>query len=88
MRFNFQTNDQELRNILLGGEYTEQNWITDTSAYYITKNGLGSFWPRYVVKATCGGWCLIIIRDSNPFKTLKGAIRYIEKQRERHKAKQ
>jgi hypothetical protein len=86
MSFTFQTNDEELRNILLGAEYTEENWISENSAYYITENYLGSFWPRYVVKATCGGWCPINIRDSNPFKTLKGAIRYIEKHKERYKA--
>ena len=77
----FETTDPELHRILEDADYTEQNWISDTSAYYITKNGLGSFCPRYVVKATCGGWCPINIRNSHPFKTLNGAIRFIEKHR-------
>lgn len=85
MSFTFQTDDQKLEKILLDAEYTEENWISENSAYYITKNGFGSFWPQFVVKATSGGWCPFIIRDSNPFKTLKGAIRFIEKHKERYK---
>ena len=81
------TTHSELTAILEKAHYTDPTWITENSAYYITMNGLGSFWPRYVVKATCGGWCPINIRDSNPFKTLKGAIRFIEKHKERYKAK-
>jgi len=81
----FETTDPDLHRILENADYTEQDWITETSAYYITKNGLGSLWPRYVVKSRCGGWCEFHIRDSNPFKTLKGAIRFIEKHQQRYK---
>ena len=81
------TTDPALAATLENAHYTDPNWITESEAYYITVNGLGSFWPRYVVKATYGGWCPISIRDSNPFKTLKGAIRFIEKHRERYKAR-
>ena len=80
------TTDSALGAILEKAHYTDPNWITESEAYYITMNGLGSFWPRYLVNATYVGWCPISIRDYNPFKTLKGAIRFIEKHKERYKA--
>ena len=77
------SNTTERDERLAQAAYVDPAWVTDNAAYYITQNGLGSYWPGYIVKATCGGWCPIVIRDSNPFKTLDGAIRFINKQRTR-----
>lgn len=81
MSYNTQS---EKDRYLSNADFVDANWITDKAAYYISKNGLGHYWPRYIVKATYGGWCPIIIRDSNPFKTLSGAIKFIEKHRNRY----
>ena len=64
-------------------DYTQENWNAETRRYYCIQNDFGQWWPMLKVKALSGGWCQIYIRDSNPFKTLSGAIRYIEKHRAR-----
>jgi hypothetical protein len=79
-----QTTDTERDQILSRADFVDPSWVMPNQAYYISKNGLGSYWPKYIVKATCGGWCPIIIRDSNPFKTLAGAVKFIEKCRNRY----
>ncbi len=63
--------------------YEKPDWKTEREEYSIRQNGLGSYWPLLQVKTTHGQWCPIIIRDSNPFKTLGGAIRFVEKVRAR-----
>ena len=70
--------------ILATADYTQADWQTDTTLFYLTKNGLGMYWPKYAAKPQHGcGWCQVYIRDSNPFKTLKGAIRYVENYRKK-----
>lgn len=70
--------------ILKHADYTQPDWIGETWIYYLTKNGFGHYWPRYAAKATHSeGWCSVCIRDSNPLKTLKGAIRAVEQYRAR-----
>ena len=70
--------------ILAYADYTQPDWQTETSIFYLTKNGLGMYWPKYAVKPQYGsGWCQVYIRDSNPFKTLNGAIRYVESYRKK-----
>ena len=56
-------------------------WEESTSEkekYFITQNAFGHYWPRY----TCNGY-EVIIRNSNPFKTLKGALKFIEETKKR-----
>lgn len=70
--------------ILANADYTQADWQTETTVFYLTKNGFGHYWPKYAAKAShSSGWCPIYIRDSNPFKTLAGAIRYIEAYRKK-----
>jgi hypothetical protein len=70
--------------ILKHADYTQPDWITDTSIFYLAKNGFGHYWPKYAAKAThSDAWCNVVIRDSNPLKTLKGAIRAVEATRAR-----
>lgn len=68
--------------------YTEPDWNTPTEKFYCAKNGLGSWWPCYMVKNASSpdvpaSWYPVIIRNSSPFKTLKGAIRFVEATRAR-----
>jgi hypothetical protein len=64
--------------------YTQPEWETERTRYYICQNGFGHYWPMMEAKTTYGDqWCQIIIRDSDPFKTLGGAVRFVEKIRAR-----
>ncbi len=79
------TNERD--EVLSRADHVDPTWVKENQAYYISKNGLGSYWPKYIVKAACGGWCPIIIRDSNPFKTIEGAIRFINKHKSRYEVR-
>jgi hypothetical protein len=68
--------------------YSPECWRSEKRYYALGRNGLGHWWPHLKVKGNYGGgWMDITIRDSNPFKTLKGAIAFVEKYIERDKAK-
>ena len=73
----------ETQGTITDGKYTQPEWNTEKTRYYCAQNGLGSWWPMMEARADSGGWCRIIIRDSNPFKTLKGAIAFVEKTKKR-----
>jgi hypothetical protein len=63
--------------------YTQPEWESENRRYYCMQNGLGQWWPGMEVRTTGGSWYPVILRDSNPFKTLKGAIRFLEQQKAR-----
>ncbi len=62
-----------------GDKYQPTEWVGKTRRYSLVKNGFGHWWPKMQVKANSGGWCDIIIRDSNPFKRFSGGVKYVEK---------
>jgi hypothetical protein len=65
-------------------DYTQPDWITDTSVFFLVKNGFGHYWPKYAAKATANdAWCCVCLRDTGPLKTLKGAIKAVEATRAR-----
>jgi hypothetical protein len=67
--------------------YAPECWRSEKRYYSLCRNGFGHWWPHLKVKGNYGGgWMDITIRDSNPFKTLKGAIAFVEKYIERDKA--
>ena len=57
-------------------DYEQDDWKFPEKniEFYLAKNGLGQYWPCMVSKNYP-----IIIRDSNPFKTLNAAIKFVEK---------
>jgi hypothetical protein len=61
--------------------YQPTQWeaVNGSRRYSLSKNGLGQWWPELEVRVEGDRWCRIIIRDSNPFKSLSGAIRFVEK---------
>jgi len=65
-------------------KYAQENWTEGNQRFYCSQNGHGHWWPCMEMKGTEGGsWYPIIIRNSTPFKTLKGAIKFVEATRER-----
>lgn len=67
------------------GVFYKPEWLGDKTRYYCGQNGFGHWWP--VMQTNCSNsayWYPIIIRNSNPFKTLNGAIKFIEKVIQRH----
>lgn len=59
-----------------------ENWKTEAREFYLKQNGYGYYWPCLKVKSQgphgpC--FCEINIRDSGPFKTEAGAVKYINK---------
>lgn len=70
------------------GVFTKPEWNTKTKRFSCVQNGFGQWWPRLRVKAQSGGWCDIIIRNSDPFKTLNGAIKFVETTKARIEAKE
>lgn len=67
---------------------TKAEWNTETRRFECRQNGLGQWWPLMFTKAPGCSWCQIIIRDSNPFKTLSGAEKFVEKTIARIKARE
>jgi hypothetical protein len=63
--------------------YTQHEWNTENTRYYCWQNGHGHYWADMEVLGSSGKWFRIILRNSNPFKTLTGAIRFIEKEKAR-----
>jgi hypothetical protein len=63
-----------------GDRYQPIAWETTDGRrrYFLSRNRLGRWWPGLETK-TDRDWYGIVIRDSNPFKSLSGAIRFVEK---------
>ncbi len=58
--------------------YTKPEWNSETRRFECHQNGFGQWWPTMLVKCPgLGGmtWASVIIRDSNPFKTLKSTLK-------------
>ena len=70
-----------------GDVYAPLVWKSAKRYYKLSKNGFGQWWPELHVKIENGGYCYINIRDSNPFKSFKGAVTFVEKLIEEDKAK-
>jgi hypothetical protein len=48
--------------------------------YSLRKNGYGHWWPVMEVRHSVhASWYPTTIRNSNPFKTFSGGVRYVEK---------
>lgn len=72
-------------------KYIGDNWESEKRRFSIVRNGLGSWWPKMEVLCPgCKGvvWVDVIIRDSNPFKTIEAAIRFVEKTKARIEARE
>jgi hypothetical protein len=64
-----------------GDVYSPECWKSAHRQYSLRANSFGQWWPTLETKPDYpgSGWGNIIIRDSSPFKTLKGAIAFVEK---------
>ena len=67
--------------------YTQAEWNREDRKFECVQNGLGQWWPKMRARAKNGSWYEIIIRDTDPFKTLIGAIRFIERAKQRMDAR-
>ena len=77
--------------------FTRESWNSEKRQFRCGKNGFGQWWPVMYwgdPSKPFEHWYPVYIRDSNPFKTLSGAIKYVESyieicaKREAHKAQQ
>jgi hypothetical protein len=73
-----------IKTILPANAIFRDEWVTDKKIFYLQRSGLGHYWPSMASK---GGdrWYSSHLRDSNPFKTLAAAERFISKSMERFK---
>lgn len=69
----------EMQGTITNRRYTQPDWNDERTRYYCLQNDFGQWWADMDVRADSGGWCRIILRNSNPFKTLKGAIKFVER---------
>lgn len=63
----------------LVGRYTQPNWQFEKYYFELHQNGFGHYWPIMFTRNNQTNQHLypIYIKDSDPFKTLKGAIKYV-----------
>lgn len=73
------TNNQEIKSYP-SGRFTKDEWNEKGGlSYSCIQNAFGQWWPICKAVNAAGYEYQIIIRDSNPFKTLSGAIKFVEK---------
>lgn len=73
----------ETQETITDGRYTKPEWNNETTRYFCWRNQLGQWWADMEVRTDRGGWYRVILRNSNPFKTLKGAVAFVEKEKKR-----
>ena len=61
--------------------FTKPEWNSEKTIFECVQNGFGQWWPKMATRKYVGDPYPyeIIIRNSNPFKTLNGAIKFVEK---------
>lgn len=63
--------------------FTKPEWNEEGRRFECVQNGFGHWWPKMATRTNGCGWYELIIRDSKPFKTLAGAIKFVEKTKAR-----
>lgn len=67
--------------------YTLPEWEKEKYFYYLIRNGFGHWWPCMGMGSKNGNSYPVYIRDRNPFKTLKAAIKYVNEFEARKQAR-
>jgi len=69
----------------LTNSYTQNNWQFDKCFFVLTKNAFGQYWPTMLIRNDTQEQYPypIYIRDRNPFKNIKRAIKFVDNYIER-----